>query len=68
MRQPQLKAFRPTEAAQYLGIGTSTLWRWAKSIPDFPRPTKLSERVTIFDGAELAAWRAKRDRELRGEE
>lgn len=66
MRQPQAKAFRPTEAAQFLGIGTSTLWRWAKELPDFPKPTKISSRVTIFDSGELAAWRAEQARKYSG--
>lgn len=51
------KSFRPPQAAQFLGIGTSTLWRWVKERPDFPRPVKLSERVTVFDSGELSAWR-----------
>ena len=48
---------RPQQSAALLGIGLSTLWRFAKERPDFPRPRKLSPRVTVFIVAELLAWR-----------
>ncbi|GAB2467365.1 hypothetical protein GCM10027082_18760 [Comamonas humi] len=48
---------RPKDAAELLGIGISTLWRWAKDRPDFPKPRHLSTRCTIFDVAELLNWR-----------
>ncbi|AVO48543.1 hypothetical protein C6568_04125 [Melaminivora suipulveris] len=48
---------RPQQSAELLGIGLSTLWRFAKERPDFPRPRKLSPRVTVFIVAELLAWR-----------
>ncbi|WP_153116257.1 helix-turn-helix transcriptional regulator [Rhodocyclus tenuis] len=51
------KSFRPKTAAEILGVGVSTLWRWAKERADFPKPRRLSSRCTIFDGAELLAWR-----------
>lgn len=40
---------RPKDAAQHLGIGLSTLWNWAKHRAGFPKPTKVGERVTLFD-------------------
>jgi prophage regulatory protein len=51
------KSYRPKHAAEYLGVGVSTLWRWAAERHDFPKPRKLSGRVTVFDGEELRAWR-----------
>lgn len=48
---------RPQQAAELLGIGVSTLWRWAKERHDFPKPRKLSSRTTVFDVAELLNWR-----------
>lgn len=48
---------RPKDAAGLLGVGVSTFWRWAKDRPGFPKPRKLSSRCTVFDVAELVAWR-----------
>lgn len=48
---------RPKAAAELLGIGLSTFWRFAKERADFPKPRKLSSRCTVFDVAELIAWR-----------
>lgn len=48
---------RPKDAAQLLGVGVSTFWRWSKERQDFPKPRKLSSRCTVFDTQELLAWR-----------
>lgn len=48
---------RPKDAATLLGVGVSTFWRWAKERPGFPKARKLSHRCTVFDVAELVAWR-----------
>lgn len=48
---------RPKEASYLLGVSIQTFWRWAKYRPDFPKPRKLSSRCTVFDVAELLAWR-----------
>ncbi len=50
------KSFRPKQAAELLGIGVATLWRWTKR-PDFPKAIRLSARCTVFDGNALTAWR-----------
>lgn len=42
---------RAKEVAQYLGIGLSTVWLYAKQ--GKLRPIKLSERVTIFNIKEI---------------
>ena len=52
----QNKSLRPKQAADLLGVGPATLWRWAKQ-PDFPKSRKLSARCTVFDQDELIAWR-----------
>lgn len=54
------RALRPAAAAQKLGIATSTLWAKVRSEPDFPRPIKISARVTIFIESTLDAWMASR--------
>ena len=48
--------FRIKQAAQYLGMGESTVWRKAKTDPDFPKPIKLSERVTAWRVDDLEAY------------
>jgi prophage regulatory protein len=51
------KSLRPKQAAKFLGIGLSSLWRKLKEEPTFPPARKLSERVTYFLESELAEWR-----------
>ncbi len=53
----EVKSYRPKQAAELLGIGLATLWRWAKERHDFPKPRKLSSRCTVFDVQELLTWR-----------
>ena len=53
-------SLRPRQAASFLGIGLSTLWRWSKDRADFPRPISLSSRTTVFRLHDLAAWRDSR--------
>lgn len=48
---------RPKPAAELLGIGVATLWRWSRERADFPKPCRLSNRCTVFDRAELVSWR-----------
>ena len=49
---------RPAEAARFIGIGLSTLWRYCKNheTTGFPQPKKISDRVTVFAKADLEAW------------
>lgn len=51
------QSYRPKQAAELLGIGVATLWRWAKERADFPKAIRLSARCTVFDGNALVAWR-----------
>ena len=51
------KSFRPKQAAEFLGIGVATFWRWAKERHDFPKMIRLSARCTVIDGDQLVAWR-----------
>lgn len=57
MNKPINQSIRPKKAAEYLGIGIATLWRWASERNDFPKSRKLSARCTVFDLNELIAWR-----------
>lgn len=57
MTLPQTnRSLRPSTAAEKLGISVPTLWRWARINPKFPRPRKLSARVTVFSEVELDAF------------
>jgi len=47
---------RPRDAAIYLGIGLSTIWKRAKYDPAFPKPHKLGGRVTVFLRADLDGY------------
>ena len=49
---------RPAEAARFIGIGLSTLWRYLanREKTGFPQALKLSERITLFRRADLEAW------------
>lgn len=47
---------RPKEACQHLKISLSTLWHWCKTRPDFPKPIKAGQRVTLFDLNAIDAW------------
>lgn len=53
MSEPLRAALRAKEAAAYLGIGISTLWRFAKEKPDFPKPRKIAPRCTAWMRADL---------------
>lgn len=50
---------RPRQAAQLFGVHVSTVWRWVSERPDFPKPRKVGPRTTVFDTAELIAFRDK---------
>jgi prophage regulatory protein len=65
MDRDMQKSLRPKIAAQFLGIGIATLWRWSRERDDFPKPRRLSTRCTIFDQDELIAWRDAQSDEKR---
>lgn len=46
--------FRDKQAAQYLGVSTSTIWLYAKQ--GKLHPVRLSPRVTIFSRGDLDAF------------
>lgn len=47
---------RASSLARQLGIHRSTLWRWVKEKPSFPRPLKITEGVTLWSIEEVQAW------------
>ena len=50
------RALRPAQVAEKFGVSVPTVWRYARNDPSFPKKTKLSERVSVFDEQELDAW------------
>lgn len=50
-----IQYLRPAEAAKRFGVCKTTLWRWAKR-PDFPKPSKVSSKLTLFNSAAVARW------------
>ncbi len=51
------QSVRAGAGARILGIGESTFWRWAKEREGFPRARRIGPKTTVFDVAELIAWR-----------
>lgn len=47
---------RPADAAKFIGAGLSTLWRYAKTDPNFPPRVRISSRMTVFSRNELQVW------------
>lgn len=57
MNSQPTSSLRAKQAAQFLGIGESTFWRWAKDRPDFPPAIKLGTRTTVWPMDKLTEWR-----------
>ena len=57
IRQAQLLGDPKAEppVAAIIPVGASTLWRWVNA-GKFPKPVKLSERVTAWHAEEVRAW------------
>jgi prophage regulatory protein len=49
------RILRPGEAAEFLGVGRSTLYQWAKS-PDFPPRIRLGLRAAGYRLSDLRQW------------
>ena len=54
---------RASQVASVLGLSVPSVWRMAKDNADFPKPFKLSARVTVWDEAELLAFIQKSRKE-----
>ena len=44
-----------SELSELLSIGKSTIWAWVKA-GRFPKPLKMSSRMTIWSAADIEAW------------
>ncbi|MFQ2156404.1 helix-turn-helix transcriptional regulator [Aeromonas hydrophila] len=56
---PQEGFVRVDTLAKVLGIAVVTVWRWSAK-GRFPKPVKLSERVTAWRAEEVRAWMSER--------
>lgn len=54
--EPTNRAIRLSEVCQMTGASRATVWRWVKARPDFPRPFKLSDAITVWDEGEVRSW------------
>jgi len=44
------------QGAKLTGVAESTWWEWSRTMPDFPKPIRISTRCTRWDRAEIEAW------------
>lgn len=52
---------RAPSVAAILSVSRSTVWRWSKFKPEFPRPIKISTGVTVWKLSEIQEWLEGRD-------
>jgi predicted DNA-binding transcriptional regulator AlpA len=49
--------YRDKQAAEFFGVSRETIWRWARTIPEFPKPVKVGPNVTGWPLDSLVAYR-----------
>ena len=47
---------RPVCVAENLNCSRRTIWRYVKTLPDFPKPLRLAPSIVVFDDDEVDAW------------
>jgi predicted DNA-binding transcriptional regulator AlpA len=47
---------RPSGASSLCGVSRITLLRWEKEYPNFPKPSRPTSRVTLYDRDRLIAF------------
>lgn len=47
---------RVAKLAPELAVSVPTVWRWLKEDPTFPKPVKLSARVTAWRISDVESW------------
>jgi len=55
-----LRAIRLPAVCALTGVSRTTVWRWVREDPDFPKPFRLSAAVTCWDESELLVWIASK--------
>jgi prophage regulatory protein len=62
-----MKIIRDKRVAEKIGAASrATVWRKAKSEPDFPKPVKVSEGISGWVEAEIDTWLERRVATARG--
>ena len=51
-----LRLLSVAQVAAMLSTSKRTIWRWASTVVDFPRPVKLAEGTVRWRLAEIQAW------------
>lgn len=51
-----MRILRPKATAVALGISTCTLWRWERTIPDFPVAYRIGPNAKGYDEDEIKAF------------
>jgi predicted DNA-binding transcriptional regulator AlpA len=50
------RAVRLPGVCDLTGVSRTTIWRWVKDDPSFPKPFRLSAAVTCWDEDEILEW------------
>lgn len=56
MHQSTSQKLRPSVASSLCGVSKATLLRWEKERPGFPKPSRPTPRVTLYDRDRLLAF------------
>jgi len=51
---------RAKDLAKRLGLSVNTIWRLSKQ-DKFPKPIKLSEKVTVWKSSDVLSWLASKE-------
>lgn len=62
-----MRILRDKQVADKIGGSRATVWRKAKTEPDFPKPLKISAGITGWIEAEVEAYLERRIAAARGE-
>ncbi|MBV0932028.1 helix-turn-helix transcriptional regulator [Marinobacterium weihaiense] len=58
---PQIELLRTKQAAAYIGVSRTGLWRLEQTDPTFPRKIVLSSRCVGWRKSSLDAWMASKE-------
>ena len=56
MSNSNTEHLRLRQAADYLNISTTTLWRLGERDPNFPRKIRIGQRLCFYRKSELDEW------------